>query len=131
MKKYCLLAVEGYHDQAAIGKMLELSGFEKFDGKYDKDKREDKFDRFWEGFVPTYPRTGGSLYTRLDMPSIFTSQTHSVAIYYRSSGFELKNTLMVLSIQRLNNLLRQSLNNTLWIRRSQVQSNMSCASLNI
>ena len=79
--KYCLLAVEGYHDQAAVGKMLELSGFEKFDGKYDKDEHEDKFDRFWEGFIPTYPRTGGSFYTRLDMPSIFTSQTHSIAIY--------------------------------------------------
>ena len=74
--KYCLLAVEGHHDQAAIGKLLKLSGFKRFDGTYD-----DKFDLFWKGFIPTYPKKGGNLYTRVAMPSIFTSQTHSVAIY--------------------------------------------------
>jgi len=98
--KYCLLAVEGYHDQAAIGKMLELIGFERFDGKYDKDGREDKFDDFWEGFIPTYPRAGGSLYTRLDMPSIFTSQTHSVAIYVGDGDDLLKKLYAIINNHR-------------------------------
>jgi hypothetical protein len=70
------LAVEGYHDQAAIGRILKESGLKRFDGTYD-----DKFDLFWKGFIPVYPKKGGNLYTRVAMPSIFTSQTHSVAIY--------------------------------------------------
>jgi len=74
--KYCLLAVEGQHDQAAIGRILKEHSFKRFDGSYD-----DKFDLFWKGFVPTYPKKGGNLYARVAMPSIFTSQTHSVAIY--------------------------------------------------
>jgi|SRR5437773_2822715 len=75
-KKYYLLAVEGPHDQAAIGRILKEYGCKRFDGTYD-----DRFDLFWKGFIPTYPKKGGNLYTRVAMPSIFTSQTHSVAIY--------------------------------------------------
>lgn len=74
-QKYCLLATEGPHDQAAISKLLQLSGFKEFNGS-DKD-----LDPFWEGFIPNYPKKG-NLYKRMDMPSILTSQTHSVAIYW-------------------------------------------------
>lgn len=73
--KYCLLAVEGPHDQAAITRLLELSGLKKFNG----DAK--KLDPFWEGFIPTYPKKG-NLYTRMDMPTILTSPTHSVAVYW-------------------------------------------------
>jgi hypothetical protein len=73
-QKYGLLATEGPHDQAAISKLLQLSGFKNFTGTA-KD-----LDPFWEGFIPNYPNKG-NLYTRMNMPSILTSQTHSVAIY--------------------------------------------------
>lgn len=72
--KYCLLATEGPHDQAALARLLELAGFKTFAGA------EKNLDPFWEGFIPKYPK-GGNLYTRMDMPSILTSPTHSVAIY--------------------------------------------------
>lgn len=73
--RYCLLATEGPHDQAAISKLLQLSGLKEFNG----EKRD--LDPFWEGFVPNYPKAG-NLYKRMDMPTILTSQTHSVAIYW-------------------------------------------------
>ena len=73
-QKYCLLATEGPHDQAAISKLLQLAGFKNFDGT------AKKLDPFWEGFIPKFPKNG-KLYVRMDMPSILTSQTHSVAIY--------------------------------------------------
>lgn len=73
--KYSLLATEGPHDQAAITRLLELSGLEKYKGSA-KD-----LDPFWEGFIPHYPK-GGNLYTRMDMPTILTSRTHSIAVYW-------------------------------------------------
>lgn len=72
--KYCILGVEGPHDQAFVGKLLSKSGLQRYDG----DRK--KIDPFWEKFIPTYPRKG-KLYDRLDMPTIFFSQTHSIAIY--------------------------------------------------
>lgn len=75
-QKYCLLATEGPHDQAAISALLQLSGFEKFNGTVKE------LDPFWEGFIPKFPPKNGRLYARMDMPSILTSQTHSVAIYW-------------------------------------------------
>jgi len=71
---YCLLAVEGPHDQAAIAKLLEISGFKKFKGD------SNQLDPFWNGFIPIYPKNG-DLYKRMDMPSVLTSTTQSVAIY--------------------------------------------------
>ncbi len=44
-------------------------------------------DAFWEKFIPTYPRSG-RLHDRLDMPSIFFSSTHSIAVY-QGGGSEL------------------------------------------
>ncbi len=72
--KYCILGVEGPHDQAFVGKLLEMRGFTKFDGQHKN------IDPFWQKFIPSYP-IRGRLYARLDMPSIFVSHTHSVAIY--------------------------------------------------
>jgi hypothetical protein len=72
--RYSILGVEGPHDQAFIGKLLDLYGLEKFKGE------RKALDPFWVKFIPAYPKNG-RLYDRLDMPSIFSSQTHSVAIY--------------------------------------------------
>jgi hypothetical protein len=72
--KYCILGVEGPHDQAFVGKLLEMRGFTKFDGQHKN------IDPFWQKFIPSYPLRG-RLYARLDMPSIFVSHTHSVAVY--------------------------------------------------
>src|SRR5262249_17485277 len=87
---YCILAVEGAHDQAAVTRILEISGFKKFQGEYNE------LDLFWDDMIPTYPRPDthskkrrralsgerrGQLYARMNMPSILTAETHSVAIY--------------------------------------------------
>lgn len=87
--KYCLLATEGPHDQAAITQLLRLAGLTKFKGNYKE------LDSFWEGFIPKYPK-GGNLYTRMDMPSILTSATHSVAIYW-GEGSKLVGNLQVIT----------------------------------
>lgn len=89
-QKYCLLATEGPHDQAAITRLLQLSGLKKFSGI----RRE--LDPFWEGFIPTYPK-GGNLYTRMDMPSILTSQTHSIAIYWGEGSKLIKNLIAIVT----------------------------------
>jgi hypothetical protein len=88
-RKYCLLAVEGQHDQAAITKILEVSEFKKFNG----DAKQ--LDRFWEGFIPKYPKAG-NLYKRMDMPSILTSPTHSVAIYAGEGSNLVENIATIL-----------------------------------
>jgi hypothetical protein len=82
--KYSILGVEGPHDQALVGKLLELYGLEKFKGE------RDSLASFWEKFIPTYP-IRGKLYVRLDMPSIFSSSTHSVAIYQGEGSNLCKN----------------------------------------
>ncbi|MCM0592516.1 MAG: DUF3226 domain-containing protein [Gloeotrichia echinulata CP02] len=74
-RNYALIGVEGPHDVAFVGKVLKLLGFKKFNGE------ERALDPFWKKFIPTYPKTGGNLYARLDMPSIFVTDTLSVAIY--------------------------------------------------
>ena len=82
--KYCILGVEGSHDQAFIGKLLsEQHGFEPFDGD------SGKLTPFWEKFKPAFPK---KLYTRLDMPSIFFSSTHSVLIF-QGEGSNLSKNL--------------------------------------
>jgi hypothetical protein len=85
--KYCLLGVEGPHDQAFISKLLKQQGLSEFNGE------RDLVDPFWQKFIPTYPNPkNGKLYIRLDMPSIFSSPTHSVAIY-QGEGSNLCNKL--------------------------------------
>jgi len=88
--RYAIIGVEGPHDQAFVGKVLKLLGFKDFKEEWDKlDKStrldmskelESKFDKFWHKFIPKYPKQG-SLYKRLDMPSILFNDTISVAIY--------------------------------------------------
>src|SRR5438105_15492403 len=46
----------------------------KFNGKFEV------LEPFWKKFVPDYPRRG-NLYARMNMPSLFTSQAYSVAVY--------------------------------------------------
>jgi len=83
--KYVFLATEGAHDQAAVGRLLKLLGLKEFEGEIKL------LDPFWTPLIPTYPK-GGKLYVRLDMPSIYTSSTHSVAIY-QGSGSDLTKNL--------------------------------------
>ncbi len=87
--KYVLLATEGPHDQAAVGKFLKLSGLKDFNEEFGGESQF--LDPFWTGFIPTYPK-GGKLYVRMDMPSIFTSSTHSVAVY-QGNGSDLTKKL--------------------------------------
>jgi len=84
--KYALLATEGPHDQAVIGRLLELLGLKKFNGKLEA------LDPFWEKFIPDYPRKG-NLYARMNMPSLFTSQTYSVAVYHQEGKDNLLENL--------------------------------------
>lgn len=72
---YALLLTEGPHDQAFVGKLLGLFGLKDFGGKLAQ------LDPFWLPLIPTYPRKG-DLYARLNMPSIYISATHSVAVYH-------------------------------------------------
>ena len=88
--RYAIIGVEGPHDQAFTGKVLKLLGFKDFREEWDKlDKLtrldmskelESKFDKFWHKFIPKYPKQG-SLYKRLNMPSILFTESLSVVIY--------------------------------------------------
>ncbi|NJO08153.1 MAG: hypothetical protein HC876_23070 [Chloroflexaceae bacterium] len=73
--RYALLATEGYHDQAAIGRLLTLAGLKNFDGTHEE------LDNFWKKFIPTYPARRQKIYYRLPVPSIYQSGELSVAVY--------------------------------------------------
>lgn len=92
-RKYYFLATEGPHDQALIAKLLELAGLEKFKGV----KRT--LDPFWYSLFPAYPckrRNGDEdLYARLIMPSILTSVTHSVAVYWGEGENLIRNLIAI------------------------------------
>lgn len=90
--KYAIIGVEGPHDQAFVGKVLRLLGFQSFQGEVSH------LDKFWDKFIPKYPKKG-NLYKRLDMPSILYTEKLSVAIY---SG-EGKNLVTNLDDIILNN----------------------------
>ncbi|MEA5509167.1 DUF3226 domain-containing protein [Crocosphaera sp. UHCC 0190] len=75
---YSIIGVEGPHDQAFVGKLLRVLGFQDF-RKIHQGKAE-YLDPFWRKFTPQYPKNG-DLYARLDMPSILFTETHSIAIY--------------------------------------------------
>lgn len=92
--KYVLLATEGVHDQAAIGKLLKLFDLKDFNEEFGGESQS--LDPFWAGFIPTYPKRG-KLYQRMDMPSIFTSSTHSVAIYQGGGSDLAKNLLAIMT----------------------------------
>ena len=88
--RYAIIGVEDPHDQAFVGKVLKLLGFKDFREEWDKLEKltrldmskelESKFDKFWHKFIPKYPKQG-SLYKRLNMPSILFTESLSVAIY--------------------------------------------------
>lgn len=84
MVKYAIIGVEGSHDQAFVGKVFQILGFESFKGD------AANLDSFWRKFIPTYPKKG-NLYKRLDMPSIVFTDTISVAIYAGEGSNLLKN----------------------------------------
>ena len=50
--KYCILGVEGPHDQAYIGKLFDLQRWGRFDGQ------RDSIDPFWEKFIPIIAQDG-------------------------------------------------------------------------
>ncbi len=91
--KYCILAVEGPHDQAAIGRLLKQLGLKDFASEFGGDPAS--LDVFWEGFVPKTPPK--KLYARSSMPSIFTSQSHSIAIYQGEGSNLVRNLLATIS----------------------------------
>jgi hypothetical protein len=73
--KYCLLVVEGPHDQAFVGRLLQTAlSFANFSGELRS------LDPFWRRLVPTYPPGVGNLYARLLMPSILSNDSVSCAI---------------------------------------------------
>jgi hypothetical protein len=89
-RKHALIGVEGPNDSAFVGKVLNLLNFKKFDGK------ESNLDSFWAKFRPIYPKKGGDLYERLDMPSIFFTDTLSVAIYAGGGSNLSRNLSLIL-----------------------------------
>ena len=89
-RKYALIGVEGPHDLAFVGKVLKLLNFKEFDGE------EPNLDPFWKKFIPTYPKKGGKLYERLDMPAIYFTDTLSVAIYAGGGSSLSKNLFAIL-----------------------------------
>ena len=85
--RYAIIGVEGPHDQAFVGKVLKLLGFQKFKGL------KSELDPFWHKFIPKYPKKGSeNLYQRLDMPSIFFTDNISIAVY-AGEGSNLKTNL--------------------------------------
>lgn len=90
--KYCILVAEGPHDQAAIGRFLKLFGLKDFAKEFGGDPAS--LDTFWQGFVPKTPPK--KLYARSSMPSIFTSQTHSVVIYQGEGSNLVRNLLAII-----------------------------------
>ncbi|TVP64906.1 MAG: hypothetical protein EA343_04340 [Nodularia sp. (in: Bacteria)] len=94
-RKYALIGVEGPHDLAFVGKVLKLLDFKDF--KKDLKGEESNLDPFWKKFIPTYPKKGGKLYERLDMPAIYFTDTLSVAIYAGGGSNLSKNLLAILA----------------------------------
>jgi len=86
IQRYALIATEGPHDQAAIGKILEMSGLVKFNGEYRL------LDPFWGKFVTTYPSPNQKVYTRIEVPSIYYSEQYSIAIF-QGGGSSLRKRL--------------------------------------
>lgn len=85
MVKYAIIGVEGPHDQAFVGKVLrKFLKFETFTGE------KENLDKFWEKFIPKYPKKG-NLYNRLDMPSILFKDSISVAVYAGEGSNLVKN----------------------------------------
>jgi len=85
-REHILIGVEGNHDQAFLVKiMCKLLGFSKCE-------EVSNLEPIWKKFIPKYPTPKtGTLYIRLDMPSILYTETLSVAIYAGGGSELIKN----------------------------------------
>jgi len=88
---YAFIGVEGYHDQAFIGKILKFFNFKDFRTAQGFEGKDENLDIFWKPLRPTYPKPQGNLYTRLNMPSIFFNENLSVALYVGEGSNLLSN----------------------------------------
>ncbi len=85
-RRYALIGVEGYHDQAFIGRILHrLLGFNEFKGS------KSDLDTLWSKFVPDNPFKFGKLHRRLDTPLVFDTEDVSVAIYVGEGDSLIRN----------------------------------------
>ena len=87
VKKYAIIGVEGPHDQAFVGKVLQLLRFKKFKGE------ESTLDDFWRQFFITKLKNSkpkkenleekkeNYLYKNPSLPSILFTDSISVAVY--------------------------------------------------
>lgn len=100
-----ILATEGPHDQAAIGRLLKMLGLKDFASEFGGELAF--LDNFWRGFVPTSPPL--KLYERSSMPSIFSSQAQSisVAIYQGEGSNLIPNLIATISNYRLGKTNRR------------------------
>ena len=76
--RYALVVVEGPHDRAFVGRVLSGLGFSAFKEKPKKGRKE-RLDQFWEGWVPSYPKSG-NLYMPLDMLDIWENTDWAVGV---------------------------------------------------
>lgn len=60
--KYAIIGVEGPQDQAFVGKVLRVLGFQDFRTK--SKGLDSNLDSFWRKLIPKYPQNG-DLYKRL------------------------------------------------------------------
>ncbi len=87
--KYAIIGVEGPQDQAFVGKVLRVLGFQDFSTK--SKGLDSNLDPFWRKLIPKYPQNG-DLYKRLFMPSILFTEEQSVVIY-AGEGSKLSSNL--------------------------------------
>lgn len=86
-RKHAVLIVEGPTDQAVVARALRLLGFKSFEGKITE------LESFWRhdvNIVPKYPAGSGKLYERLQIPSILSTDTYSIAVYSGSGSMLVK-----------------------------------------
>ena len=101
-RRHAVLVVEGPTDQAVVARALRLLGFESFAGEI-KD-----LEAFWRqevNIVPRYPTTSGKLYERLQIPSILSTDTCSIAVYSGSGSMLVKQIEALFENHDLHELL--------------------------
>ncbi len=80
--RFALIAVEGHHDQAFVGKVLKIFGLRAIANDLNA------LNPFWTPLLPVYP-SGSLLHLRLTVPSVYEDDTLSVAVC-TGSGTELR-----------------------------------------
>ncbi len=84
--KYGYIAVEGPHDLAFVGRLLELHAL-------DRVKMLGHLDPFWHALVPRSFPHSDDLLKRVPVPTFFASATHSVAVHVVDGDSGFPNTL--------------------------------------